>query len=233
MRNTNIKAFIAEKNKEHLILQDLLLKASTSKESVVYQKFSYTASALIGKIKKVEKQLEGAIKIVEKVSEKKWSILNLAFIENMAKEEFNYHLTIDSKYYKIMGEKLIDKVTDSLLKGENVEINVKRLKNLKEKLIFNVKRYNDLDYKEIWIRDRYFEIASFIDFETEMGVEVSGSESSNCIFDIVIFGEKTIEDMKKGGIYYDVLENDFAKIRDAATKDIFYEINENKSVVSH
>ena len=228
MRNTDIKAYIAYKNEEHKMLQELLVKATLNKENVVYQKFSYSASALIGKIKKVESQLKGSINIVEKVGSKNWNTLNLAFLENLAKEEFSYHIAIDSKYYKILGEKLIEKVTSSLLNGEDLNLNLKRLANLKDKLLFNVKRYSDLDYKENWIRDRYFEVASFIEFESAMGVKVHGSEAGNSIFDIVIFGEKSIEDMKRGGIFYDVIINDFTKIRDMAAKDILYELNEEE-----
>jgi hypothetical protein len=229
MRNTDIKVYITYKNNEHKSLQELFAKASLTKENVVYQKFSYSATALLGKIKKVESQLKGAINIVEKVGSKEWNTLNLAYLENLAKEEFSYHLAIDSKYYKILCEKLIEKVSTSLLNGEDLAINLRRLSNLKDKLLFNIKRYSDLDYKEIWIRDRYFEVASFIEFESAMGVKVHGSDSGNSIFDIVISGEKTIEDMKRGGIFYDVIANDFIKIRDMAAKDILYELNSDTS----
>lgn len=225
MRKTIIKKYINSKNEEHKELQSLYLQASLSGESIVYQKFNYTSNGLLGKIKKVEAQLQGSMNVIENIGERKWNNLNLSFIENIAKEEFNFHLAIDSKYYKIICEKLIEKVVKSLLNGDDISINVKRLSNLKDKLIFNLKRYSDIDYKKDWIRDRYFEIASFIVFDSSMDVEVKGSETDNSIFDIVIFGEKTIEDMKKAGIFYDVIVEDFAKIMDLSKKEIFCEVN--------
>lgn len=229
MINTDIKAFVECKNKEHIELQKLLLKASASKESVVYHKFNYSSNFLIGKIKKVEMQIKGAINMVEKVGQDKWNLLNLYFIEHLAKEEFIYHVAIDSKYYNIVSEKLLDKIITSYSDKDFLEINLKRLTNIKDKLMFNLRRYNDIDYKNEWIRDRYFEIASFIDFEEDFSVIDNGLEKENTIYDIVISGEKTIDDMKKGGIYYDVLKIKFDFIKDAVEKDLSYLINEKKN----
>lgn len=229
MIKTDINAFIEYKNKEHLELQKLLLKSSASKESLVYHKFNYSSNFLIGKIKKVELQIKGAINIVEKVNKNKWNILNLYFFENLAKEEFNYHLAIDSKYYNIISEKLLDKIILSFSEKNEFEINLKRLNNIKNKLMFNIRRYNDIDYKNEWIKDRYFEIASFIDFKEDFSVINNGLEKENSIYDMVISGEKTIEDMKKGGIFYDVLKIRLDFIKDAVSKDVLYLMNEKES----
>lgn len=228
MINTDIKEFIEIKNKEHLLFQNLLLKSTSNKEDIVYQNFNYTSSFLIGKLKKIEFQIKGAINIIEKVEDNSWNLLNLSFIEKLAEEEFIYHNVIDSKYYNILSEKLLDKVIISLKDDNDLSVNLKRLNNLKNKLIINLRKYGDINYKKDWIRDRYFELASFIDFNENLKIKSFSTLKYNSIYDIVVSGEKTIEDMKSGGIHYDVLNNNFNIIKKSASKEVFYLMSEKK-----
>lgn len=225
MISTDINIYIDSKNKEHILLQKLLLESSLTGENVVYQKFNYTSSFLNSKLKNIENQIKGAINIIEYIANKKWSILNLSFIENLAKEEFIYHVAIDSKYYNILSEKLIDKIIFSL-ESDEIHSNLSRLKNLRDKLIFNLRRYGDIDYKQEWVTDRYFELASFIEFNDDLSVLNNNSYTNHSIYDIVISGEKTIDDMKKGGVYYDVLKFKYNTIKENSSKDILYLMNQ-------
>lgn len=222
MRSTDIKEYIDLKEQEFSDVQALYVRAAVDKTNVVYQKYSFNARALEGKLGRIQNQIQGALNIVDNISSQVWTVEDLAFIENLAKDEFNCHVFVDARYQTIKLEKIIAKVIEEMGVSSN-DLNVKRLTGVKDHLAVNVKRYNDYDYRLNWITDRYFEIAAFIKFE---GGDASFEyDERNSIYDIVSFGEKTVSELKASGLFFDVLKNRYTIIKEAAEKDIFFERN--------
>ncbi len=220
MRSTNIKNYLIAKENEFKEIQDLYVKASISKTHVVYQNFAYTARALEGKLKRIQNQIKGAINISENINTRYWKSENLVFIENLANEEFACHVTMDSKFLSMKLELIVKKVIEEMGVSSN-ELLIKRLTGVKDYLIFNIKYYNEYGYKAVWIRDRYFEIAAFIDFKNDIPFMEYSNENS--IYDMITFGDKTLEEMSKAGLFFDVLANRRKVIQDKTNKDIFFE----------
>lgn len=222
MRSTDIKNYLKVKENEFNEVKTLLLNAQSVKTTVVYQGFSYTASGLKGKLVKIQNQIKGALNIVENMSAKVWGVDSLAFMENLAQEEFPCHLAIDVKFNSKKLEMILKK-TISEMGSANNEVTLKRLNGIKDHLLFNITAYSDYTYRENWIRDRYFEIAAFIEYKGDF--PVMDYTNNNTIYDILAYGEKTLDEMKSAGLLYDVIEARRAIIQENADKDVFYEIN--------
>jgi len=222
MRSTNIKEYLDIKEKEFKDLQELYVKASVEKVNVVYQKFSYTARAIEGKLGRIQRQIQGALNIVDNISGKVWNIENLAFIENLATEEFSCHIAVDAKFNSIKLDHLVIKVMEEM-GVSSTEKTLKRLSGIKNHLNFNAKRYSDYEYRLDWIRDRYFEIAAFIIFEN--GIANFEYDEQNSIYDIVTYGEKTISELKKANLFFDVLKSRYAIVKELTAKDMYFERN--------
>lgn len=222
MRSTDIKQYLNLKEKEFEEMQSLLIKASVEKTSVLYHKYSYTASALEGKLSRIQRQIKGALNIVEKISSKNWGVDDLIFMEKLAEEEFPCHIAVDSKFLSMKLELIVKKVIDEMGVSSN-DVMLKRLSGVKNHLIVNIRRYSDYDYRTDWIRDRYFEIASFMVFKGDFP-DMEYTEE-NSIYDILTYGDKSLEEMKNAGLLFDVLDNRRGIIQNKADRDVFYEVN--------
>lgn len=222
MRSTDIKQYLGLKEKEFEEIKSLLIKASAEKTSVLYHKYSYTASALEGKLGRIQRQIKGALNIVEKISSKNWGVDDLIFMEKLAEEEFPCHIAVDSKFLSMKLELIVKKVIDEMGVSSN-DVMLKRLAGIKNHLIVNIRRYSDYDYRTDWIRDRYFEIASFMVFKGDFP-DMEYTEE-NSIYDILTYGDKSLEEMKNAGLLFDVLDNRRGIIQNKADRDVFYEVN--------
>lgn len=219
MKNTNLKQFLDMKEKEFDELQALYEKASVAKTTVVYQKYSYTARALEGQLKRVQNQIRGALNIMEKINSTEWVLDHLIFMEKLAEEEFSCHIVVDSKFYSVKLDVIIDKVIEEMGVSDNTSA-VNRLKGIKSNIVVNLKRYADYDYRLDWIRDRYFEIAAFIDFKT--GKTVFEYSDTNTIYDIAMFGEKSMHELSKAGLFFNVVQVKYDVLKDATAKEMVY-----------
>lgn len=225
MKNTNLKEFLEMKEKEFEDIKRLHAEASVSRSNVVYQKYSYTARALEGKMKRIQNQIKGAFNIMENINSGEWVFDHVVFMEKLAEDEFSCHIVVDSKFQSVKLDRIIDKVIEEMGVSNNDEA-VKRLKDIKSNIVVNIKRYADFDYKLNWIRDRYFEIASFIDFKNgKIGFVY---DDNNTIYDIVAFGDKTMAEMIEAGLHFNVIKNRYEIIRLATEKEMFYLSNANK-----
>lgn len=230
MKNTDIKNYMSEKTKELTELQGILFSLkSSSKTSVVYQNTYYDASVLVGKIKKIESQMEGALQVIKQVESGSWGVSHLCYIENLAKTEFGYHVSVDAQYALTLTDGLLGKILgeiESEGKELNVELLAKRLTGIKEKFLRNVKSVVKFSHRDEWIRDRYFEIASFITFEDEDNSVVPvlpKVNEKNSIYDVITSGDKTIEELKQNNLYVNVAIARSEDIKNATIKDLSFE----------
>lgn len=203
----------------------------SQKTSIVYQNTYYDARILVGKMQKIENQIQGAFSIIENVSNEGWGTSHLAYIENIAKEEFGYHMSVDSQYYLTVADGLLAKILGDINGEDDVDVGllVKRLAGVKEKLLRNTKANLKLSHKTEWVRDRYFEIASFIAFDTDNEGRIipliPAATDSNTFYDVVINGDKTLDELKASNLFFDVAMANSGKIKDATAKDLLCEIN--------
>ena len=225
MKNTNLKQFLDMKEKELEDLESLHVTAVASKSTVVYQKYSYTARALEGQMQRIRNQIQGAFNIMENINSGEWVIDHVVFMEKLAEDEFSCHIVVDSKYQSVKLGVILDKVMEEMGVSNNTAA-MNRLKGIKSNIVVNLKRYADFDYKLNWIRDRYFEIANFIDFKNgKIGFVY---DDKNTIYDMVSFGEKNMAEMVEAGLYFNVIKNRYEIIRLATEKEMFYLSNSNK-----
>lgn len=213
------------KEKELEDLESLHVTAVASKSTVVYQKYSYTARALEGQMQRIRNQIQGAFNIMENINSGEWVIDHVVFMEKLAEDEFSCHIVVDSKYQSVKLGVILDKVMEEMGVSNNTAA-MNRLKGIKSNIVVNLKRYADFDYKLNWIRDRYFEIANFIDFKNgKIGFVY---DDKNTIYDMVSFGEKNMAEMVEAGLYFNVIKNRYEIIRLATEKEMFYLSNSNK-----
>jgi hypothetical protein len=225
MKNTNLKQFLEMKEKELEDLNALHVTAVASKSTVVYQKYSYTARALEGQMQRIRNQIQGAFNIMENINSGEWVIDHVVFMEKLAEDEFSCHIVVDSKYQSVRLGIIIDKVMEEMGVSNNAAA-MNRLKSVKSNIVVNLKRYADFDYKLNWIRDRYFEIANFIDFKNgKIGFVY---DDKNTIYDMVSFGDKNMAEMIEAGLYFNVIKNRYEIIRLATEKEMFYLSNAKK-----
>lgn len=220
-----MKQFLEMKEKELEDLNALHVTAVASKSTVVYQKYSYTARALEGQIQRIRNQIQGAFNIMENINSGEWVIDHVVFMEKLAEDEFSCHIVVDSKYQSVRLGIIIDKVMEEMGVSNNAAA-MNRLKSVKSNIVVNLKRYADFDYKLNWIRDRYFEIANFIDFKNgKIGFVY---DDKNTIYDMVSFGDKNMAEMIEAGLYFNVIKNRYEIIRLATEKEMFYLSNAKK-----
>lgn len=232
MRTTNIKQYVDMKTKALEELQAIYVSLKDSqKTSIVYQNTYYDARVLVGQMQRIENQIQGAFNIVESVSNEGWGTSHLAYIENIAKEEFGYHMSVDSQYYLTVADSLLAKILGDINSEDGVDVKllVKRLAGVKEKLLRNTKANLKLSHKTEWVRDRYFEIASFIKFDKDKEGRIipiiPDATDSNSFYDVVINGDKTLDELKASNLFFDVAMANSGKIKDATAKDLLFEIN--------
>lgn len=225
MKNTNLKQFLDMKEKELEDLQTLHVTAVASKSTVVYQKYSYTARALEGQMQKIRNQIQGAFNIMERINSGEWVIDHVVFMEKLAEDEFSCHIAVDSKFQSVKLSAYVDRIMEEIETSNNT-VALKHLKVIKSDLVVNLKRYADFDYKLNWIRDRYFEIANFIDFKNgKIGFVY---DEKNTIYDMISFGEKSMAEMIEAGLHFNVIKNRYEIIRLATEKEMFYLSNFKK-----
>lgn len=225
MRNTNLKEFVTKKEREFEELKTLHVEATASNVNVLYQKYSYSARALEGQMKRIKRQIKGAFLIMENINSGKWVIDHLVFMEKLAEDEFSCHILVDSKFHSVKLEFTVNKVIEEMGVSNNSAALI-NLKDIKSKLVVNLKRYADFNYKLDWIRDRYFEIANFIEFKN--GKTSFEYNDVNSIYDMVVFGDKNMKDMVEAGLFYNVIKVRYDIIKLAAEKEMFFLAHSSK-----
>ena len=136
---------------------------------------------------------------------------------------------MDAQYYLTLTDSLLAKILGDIeTNKENIDIGLltKRLTGIKDKFVRNVKSCVKFGHKEDWIRDRYFEIASFISFELDNGKilpVIPFNDDTNSLYDIVTSGEKTLDELKANNLFFDVAVFRSEKIKNATVKDLLFE----------
>jgi hypothetical protein len=224
MKNININDYLKSQKTEYDKVLELLSKMESNKEKfITYKSVAYNKRNVVGLLSRIESRMEGAVNFNKNINTKKWRDVHRILLEKFSEKEFDYHLEVDAIHNLTQSIKSTEKVVKEQFNVLPQDA-INGLKNSINKMIQTV-NYLKKENKKIWIENRFFELASIIEFEDNGKIYPLNLESVEDIhpLDIVKNGSIDLNVLKDYGHHRNVFIDRFKDIKMEALKETLLE----------
>ena len=221
MKNINIGQYLQTQKEEYETIVSLIEDMENKGTNFVnYKGVSYNRTNIFGVLARIESRIEGAAFYNQNMQSNKWRKVHEVLLEKLAEQELEYHIEIDSAHNLTQSMKATEKVireqghllpTDALneLKNSNNRIK-KTIQYLRE------------ENKQKWLQDRFFELASVLEFEEGNKIYPMNLEDIENIhpLDIIVHGAVDLDVLKSSGHHRNVFKENLRKTPRATRKKL-------------
>lgn len=232
MKNTNINQYLKEQKAEYENIISLLEEMEEKGYSfLTYKGVSYNKRNIIGVLSRIEKRIEGAVFYAQNMDSKKWREVHRVLLEKFSEKEFEYHLELDGIHNLTQSAKATEKVIEEqgdILPAEALNA----LRNAVNKTRQTI-QYIREENKKKWVENRFFELASTIEFEDQGKIYPLNLEKVEEIhpLDIVTNGSVDLNVLKQSGHHRNVFVDRFKEIKEEALKETLLQDELQKETV--
>ena len=139
-------------------------------------------------------------------------------IEKLAEQEYEYHIRYDTSFFLESAKGLLEKVVNDSETSKKDTVNAIKnaLNNISKANVFH------LEEKSEWVQNRFFELASRIDFQGSDSIfpNIKDLEKIHPL-DIVSLGNISLQELKENGNHRDVFSEELTSIKTEAIKETF------------
>ena len=229
MKNINIGQYLQTQKEEYETIVSLIEDMENRGTNFVnYKGVSYNRTNIFGVLARIESRIEGAAFYNQNMQSNKWRKVHEVLLEKLAEQELEYHIEIDSVHNLTQSMKATEKVIREqghLLPTEALN----ELKNSNNRIKKTI-QYLREENKQKWLQDRFFELASVLEFEEGNKIYPMNLEDIENIhpLDIIVHGAVDLDVLKSSGHHKNVFKEKFSKIKEEALKETLLEDEREK-----
>lgn len=190
--------YITDKKQDMNVLLALL---ETNKELSTFKGVDYSKQELMAMIGKTQRQIDGYKRLHSNMKTGAMDINDFGLIRSLARLECDYFVEVENKLDTYTSSKVLSKMNN-----ENMNSTLSLVQNLNKKIAMRSR----VDFREQWIVDRTFELASIAqieDFEIE-----AESVFAICCLDSVMSGKVSKKELKQAKLWRNILVEDTADL---------------------
>lgn len=152
----------------------------------------YTRDEMNMKIARVQRQIDGFERVARNKNIRIWDNKNAVF-EALATKEFDYFLEVENYVDSFTSTKVLSKMTT-----ESYE----KIFNLVKNLNMKIAKRSSVEFRNNWIQDRKYELASTGEFDEDFNLIPESVNSMNCL-DLIMSGKMSKDELVKANLWKD------------------------------
>lgn len=220
MNNKELNAYFeAQVNLFNSLIELLEEMENKNLNFTFYEGVAYNKKNLMGKINRIRSRVQGVKRYIEKTNSNEWQEIHEILINKLSENEYWYHISFDSSHNLSCATSLINSVLET---GGEIDGDVKKmLKNAINKVVQTSKYMQES--KDEWVKNRFFELASRIEFNKNKSLYPNVKELENVHpLDIISNGHVDLDVLKKTGNHHNIFEEKLNKIKKEAYKESLF-----------
>ena len=164
----------------------------------------YTKEEIRCQLERTLSRIDGIKRLTNYEKNGIWSKRQKYVIEALATAEYQYYLEVENAMDTYISNQILDQVADGQVSITETKF---LLKNNNEK----IENRSSIKFKENWIKNRVFEVASVIHFDTAFDFKEETFSSVNCL-DSIMSGKASRQELIDSG-YWQSTNDLFATIK--------------------